>query len=150
MQIPQGFEPVKPGSAFVDLAGPFYFKEEGDTVAIGLRVAKKHCNSAGSAHGGVIATMADVALGNSIGHASISEEDRDKWRSAGHKLDRPPVPRVTVNLTTDYAGFAKVGDWIEMHVEIQKLGRSISFASAFLENEGEKIARSSGIYRNLV
>jgi len=24
-----------------------------------------------------------------------------------------------VNLTTDYAGFAKEGDWVEMHVDIQ-------------------------------
>ena len=38
MQIPEGFEPVKSGTPFVDLVGPFYFKEESNVVAIGLRL----------------------------------------------------------------------------------------------------------------
>lgn len=148
MQIPEGFEPVKSGTPFVDLAGPFYFKEEGRLVAIGLMLEEKHCNSAGTAHGGLIATMADFALGNSIGHASISDEEREQWRSTG-QLTRKPVPRVTVSMTNDYAGTAKIGDWIEMHVDIQRLGRSLSFANAYLHLRGNRIARASGVYRNL-
>lgn len=148
MQIPEGFEPVQSGTPFVDLAGPFYFKEEGAVVAIGLLIEEKHCNSAGIAHGGLISTMADIALGNSIGHASISDEERQQWRSTG-ELTRPPVPRVTVSMTTDYAGSAKVGDWIEMHVDIQRLGKSLSFANAYLDLDGYRIARASRVYRNL-
>ena len=109
----------------------FCFKEIDDVVAIGLRIEEKHCNSAGTAHGGLVATMADVALGNSIGHASISDEEREQWREGGYELKRPPVPRVTVNLSTDHAGFAKVGHWVEMNVDIQKLGKSMSFANAY-------------------
>ena len=149
MDIPEGFEPVQAGSPFVDLTGPFFFKEIDNVIAIGLRIEDKHCNSAGRAHGGLIATMADIALGNSIGHASISDEERKRWREDGYELKRPPIPRVTVNLTTDYAGFAKAGDWVEMHVDIQKLGRSMSFATAHLHCDGERIARSSGVFRNL-
>jgi len=149
MQIPEGFEPVKSGTPFVDLVGPFYFKEESNVVAIGLRLEEKHCNSAGTAHGGLIATMADIALGNSIGHASISDEEREQWRSDGYELKRNPVHRVTVSMTIDYAGFAKAGDWIETHFDIQKLGKSLSFANAYLENDGDRIARASGVYRNL-
>ena len=92
--------------------------------------------------------MADIALGNSVGHASISEEERKRWREEGYELKRPPTPRVTVNLATDYAGFAKVGDWVEMHVDIQELGKSMSFANAYLLCDGEKIARSSSVFRN--
>jgi acyl-coenzyme A thioesterase PaaI-like protein len=149
MQIPEGFERVKTGTPFVDLAGPFYFKEEGSVVAIGLLVEEKHCNSAGPAHGGLIATMADIALGNSIGHASISAEEREMWRSTG-QLPRQPVPRVTVSMSCDYSGSAKLGDWIEMHVDIQRLGKSLSFANAYLDSiGGDRIARASGVYRNL-
>lgn len=126
MKVPEGFEPVQIGTPFVDLAGPFFFKEIDDVVAIGLRIEEKHCNSGGTVHGGLVATMADVALGNSIGHASISDEERKRWREDGYELKQPRVPRVTVNLATDYAGFAKVGDWVEMHVDIQKLGKSMS------------------------
>ena len=149
MQVPDGFQPVEPGSPFVDLAGPFYFREESDSLVIGLLVEEKHCNSGGTAHGGLISTMADVALGNSVGHASISEEERQKWREDGHRLQRAPIPRVTVNLTTDFAGFARAGDWVTMRVDIQKLGKSLSFVNAYLECNGERIARSSGVYRNL-
>lgn len=149
MEVPEGFEPVRAGAPFVDLVGPFYFKEIDNVVAIGLRIEEKHCNSAGTAHGGLISTMADVALGNSIGHASISDEERRRWRESGYVLERPPPPRVTVNLTTDYAGFAKTGDWVEMHVDIQKLGKSMAFANCYLRCDGERIARSSGVYRKL-
>ena len=149
MVIPEGFEPVRAGTPFVDLVGPFYFKEVGNVVTIGLQIEEKHCNSAGTAHGGLVSTMADIALGNSIGHASISDAERKQWRENGFELSRPPVPRVTVNLTTDYAGFAKAGDWVEMHVDIQKLGKSLSFANAYLLSNGERIARASGVYRNL-
>ena len=127
----------------------FCFKEIDDVVAIGLRIEEKHCNSAGTAHGGLVATMADVALGNSIGHASISDEEREQWREGGYELKRPPVPRVTVNLSTDHAGFAKVGHWVEMNVDIQKLGKSMSFANAYLTCDGDRIARASGVYRTL-
>ena len=149
MEIPNGFHPVKSGTPFADFAGPFYFKEEGNVVAIGIIVEPKHCNSAGTAHGGMIATMADMALGNSIGHASITDEEREQWRADGHELKRTPVPRVTVSMTTDYAGFAEVGDWVEVHVDIQKLGKSLSFANAYVESNGDRIARASGVYRNL-
>lgn len=149
MEIPEGFEPVRAGTSFVDLVGPFYFKEIENVVAIGLRIEEKHCNSAGMVHGGLISTMADVALGNSIGHASISDEELRQWRGSGYVLGRPPTPRVTVSLTTDYVGFAKAGDWVEMHVDIQKLGKSMAFANCYLHCDGERIARSSGVYRNL-
>jgi len=149
MEIPKGFDAVQAGAPFVDLAGPFFFKELGNIVVIGLRIEVKHCNSAGTAHGGLVSTMADIALGNSIGYASISEEERRQWREDGYELKRPPIPRVTVNLTTDYMGYAKVGDWVEMHVDIQKLGKSLAFASAHLHCGGERIARSSGVFRNL-
>jgi len=149
MEIPDGFEAIPAGSPFVDLAGPFFFKEVGSVLAIGLKIEIKHCNSAGTAHGGLISTMADIALGHSIGHASISDEDRRRWREEEYQLENPPIQRVTVNLTTDYAGSAKVGDWVEMHVDIQKLGVSLAFANAHLHCNGDRIARSSGVYRNL-
>ena len=84
--IPEGFEAVKAGTPFVDLAGPFFFKEADGVLVIGLLLEDKHCNSAGTAHGGLIATMADVALGNAIGHASVSEEERVRWRENDYAL----------------------------------------------------------------
>ena len=149
MEIPAGFEPVQSGSPFVDLVGPFYFKELDHCVAIGLRVQAQHCNRSGSMHGGLIATMADIAMGNNIGYASVSAEEKRQWRESGRAPAHSIVRRVTVNLATDYMGVAKVGDWVEMQVDVQKLGQSMSFASARLHLGDEAIARSSGVFRNL-
>lgn len=40
-----------------------------------------------------------------------------------------PIPMATTNLSTDYAGRATLGDWISIHTDVQKVGRSLAFAN---------------------
>ena len=37
---------------------------------VGLRVESKHCDARGTVHGGILATLADVALGYTMAFAS--------------------------------------------------------------------------------
>jgi acyl-coenzyme A thioesterase PaaI-like protein len=83
----------------------------------------------GTAHGGLIATLADIALGYNIACAT-------GWE----------LPIATVNLTTDYAGAAQVGDWLEARVDIQRIGRSMVFANTFIYVGDKRIARASGVF----
>ena len=46
--------------------------------------------------------MADIALGNSIGHASISDEEREQWRSDGYELKRKGMVGRAITGPTDY------------------------------------------------
>ena len=116
-------------SPFLDLIGPLHFRGEGRNLVLGLRAQEKHCNSRGTVHGGILATLADVALGYTMAF-----------------LSDPPGRLVTANLSLDYAGTAKTGDWLEAHVDVQKQGSRLSFANCYIVVSGERIVRASAVF----
>ena len=63
---PAGYKPLPAASPFNELVGPLHEKRGDGLVSLGLRVEKKHCNSRGICHGGVLATLADLALGYAL------------------------------------------------------------------------------------
>src|SRR3954465_11281895 len=98
------------------MAGPLYARRRrGEELAIGLRIEEKHTNSRGICHGGVLATLADLALGYAM-----------------HVRAEGKMGVVTAHLAVDYAGSARVGDWIESKVEIQRMGTRLAFANCYL------------------
>jgi acyl-coenzyme A thioesterase PaaI-like protein len=147
--IPNGFAPLRRSSPFAEANGPFYCKDENGALIFGIRIEARHCNSGGTVHGGLIATICDLALGRNIGLASASPESLAKWRHEQAASSLPVRKLVTINLSTDYAGYAKVGDWIEVRVEVQKIGKALAFANAYVFRGSEKIARSSAVFRDL-
>lgn len=128
-EIPAGFSPIFRTSPFLESIGPLYSRGAGADLVIGLRVQEKHANGRGFAHGGVLATIADVALGYSL--ATLTE---------------PLTSAVTVNLSLDFTGRARVGDWLETRVDFQKLGTRMAFANAYLSVNSEPVARASGAF----
>lgn len=107
-----GFLPLFRSSPYLNRIGPFYSKGRGRELSVGLRVLAHHLNARGLVHGGVFMSMADIALG----YAMATTAD-------------PPISAVTSSLTTDFAGTAELGDWIESRVEIQKIGSTLCFAN---------------------
>ncbi len=127
---PRGFEPLFRTSPFLETIGPLFYRKEPDGgFVIGLRVLPKHANARGGAHGGLMTTLLDIALGY---RASLSVD--------------PPANLTTASLTADFAGGAKVGDWIEAHVDVQKVGGRLAFANAFLTVNGERVVRGSAVF----
>ena len=129
MDVPPGFRPLFRTSPVLDLIGPLYCRGEGPSLVVALRVEGKHCNARGTIHGGILATLADVALGYTMAFSST-----------------PPTGLVTSNLSLDFAGTAKVGDWIEAHVDIQKQGSRLSFANCYITVGEERIVRASAVF----
>ncbi len=129
MNVPPGFEPLFRTSPVLDLIGPVYSSGAGGKRVLGLRAETKHCNSRGTVHGGILATLADVALGYTMAFASD-----------------PPGNLVTANLSLDFAGTARTGDWLEAHVDIQKQGSRLSFANCYLLVGGQRIVRASAVF----
>ena len=116
-------------SPFNSLVGPLYERRDGDAVSIGVTIGEKHTNSRGICHGGVLATLADLALG----YAMLAKSgDRGSF--------------VTAHLAVDYAGSARPGDWIESKVEIQRVGSRLAFANCYLLSGGQPIVRASAIF----
>jgi len=128
-KVPEGFEPIFRSSPYLDLLGPIFNKRTDVGLIIGLWAEQKHCNARGLVHGGVFSSLADVALGY---NAAFQGDE--------------PVPMVTASLTIDYAGAAKLGEWIEIFTDVQKVGKTLAFANCyFLVNE-KRIARASGVF----
>jgi uncharacterized protein (TIGR00369 family) len=133
-EIPEGFHRIQrpTPNPFNEMTGPFYERRRGREVSLGLRIEERHTNSRGICHGGLLATMADLALGYAC-HAA--------GKNAGGQGGF-----VTVNLSLDFAGSAKAGDWVESQAEVQKTGSRIAFANCYLIANGVRIVRASAIF----
>ena len=57
-----------------------------------------------------------------------------------------PGNAVTSHLSADFAGSAKLGDWVESRVDIQKIGRTLAFANVYLLVDDTRIVRASGVF----
>jgi acyl-coenzyme A thioesterase 13 len=128
-EMPEGFAPLFRSSPYLDLLGPIYNKKTDSELRIGLRAEKKHCNGRNQVHGGVFSSLADIALGYNAAFQG-----------------KEPVPMVTASLNIDYAGSAKLGDWIEISVDVQKVGRSMAFANCYFYVDSKRIARASAVF----
>ena len=71
--VPDGFRPLSKSSPFLDAIGPFYEKHMPDGVAIGLRIEARHANNRAFAHGGLLFTVADLALGMNLARVADGE-----------------------------------------------------------------------------
>jgi len=129
MTPPADFRPLFRASPVSELIGPIYCRGEGQELVLGLRVESKHCNARGTVHGGILATLADTALGYAMAFSTT-----------------PPMSLVTASLTLDFAGTAKIGDWLEAHVDVQKAGKRLAFANCYLLNDKLRIVRSSAVF----
>lgn len=127
--VPEGFHPLKRLAAFMEMLGPIYVKSVDRSRIVAVRIAEKHLNNGGIAHGGMLVTLADSALGINLSYR-----------------DEPPRRMVTVNLSTDFLQPATLGDWLEAHVSIQRVGAHLAFASCNLQVGQKQVLRASGVF----
>jgi acyl-coenzyme A thioesterase PaaI-like protein len=119
MDIPKNFQPIGRlrTSPFLERIGPLFFEWGGKKLVLGLRIEESHANARGTAHGGLLLTLGDVALGYQM---ALSQD--------------PPIRATTISMSADFIGGAAVGDWLEAHVNDYQLG-------------GDKqVARVSGVF----
>jgi uncharacterized protein (TIGR00369 family) len=127
--IPDGFERHFRQSPLTDPWEPIYSKRTDKAVIIGLRLALPHTNSRGMAHGGLITSLADNAMGLSCGHQL----------GGATRL-------VTASLSVDFIGPAKVGQWLQVETEVIKTGRSLCFAQCLVTVDDVPCARASASF----
>jgi len=127
--VPEGYEPLFRTSPFLDATGPYYYKKLETGFIVALRVAQKHTNLGGTLHGGLLATLADVSLGYVTAFSQ-----------------QPPLRLITANLSIDFVGTARPGDWVESHVSVLKAGSRLAFANAEITANGALVARTSAVF----
>ena len=125
-----GFEPANFTPGFLDHSGPYMLKKlaEGRTL-VGLRLDEQHRNYREAAHGGVLATMADVALS----YQAYASED-------------PPVPVVTSSMTVNYLSPAIIGHWIVANAAIDRIGGRQAHVSGKIYDGETILMTMSGVF----
>lgn len=133
--VPPGFERLRRGGPYMANLGELYCRRgeagsgSGSEIVFAMRIDDRHTNMRGIAHGGMLASLADSALGLGL---TLYCEGRQSF--------------VTVNLSTDFIDAARPGDWVEAHVEVQKMGKRMAFANCFLQVGARRILRASGVF----
>ena len=132
---PDGFNPHFRKSPVTDAWEPLFSKVEDHAVRIGLFVLPAHCNARGLLHGGVIAALADNAMGLSLGQS---------LRTQGLSSDVSGV--VTTSLSLDYIAPAKPGQWVEIAPRVLKAARSSGLVDALITGDGALAARGHAAF----
>ena len=128
--IPEGFIRNTRPSPVTDVWEPLYEKTTPDAVVLGLHLREAHTNRRGLIHGGVIAALADKAMGHSCGHKMGGTSSL-----------------VTVSLSLDYIGSAKVGQWLTVESDVIRIGKTLCFTQCLVKVAHEVIARGNASFR---
>ncbi len=128
--VPEGFKPLLAGGPYFRALGPITSRTlDSGALVIALRLTESHLNVQGFAHGGMLSTLADGALGINIALA--------RGRRGG---------QVTVSMTADFLSSARLGDWLEAHVTITRLGQRLAYANCDLLVAARQVLRSSAVF----
>ncbi|MBI1186012.1 MAG: hotdog fold thioesterase [Alphaproteobacteria bacterium] len=126
---PAGFVETTFSFPILGETGPYFVAIDGGSPIVGLHVRPPHCQARGAAHGGVLATLADVALSYQI-HVQLAEG----------------VFVSTTSLTINYVRPARLGAWIEAHCVLDHLGSRNAHAHGRIVCEGETLATMSAAF----
>lgn len=127
---PPGFEPWQAERYFYGTVGPMFMRYADERINLGFRVGEKHCNAAEICHGGMLTTVIDIQMG------------------LGANIDLGIKGfTVTVNLTTDFLGPARLGDWVQGENKVVKQTRSLIFSQGLMTVNGEPIVRANAVLK---
>jgi uncharacterized protein (TIGR00369 family) len=133
-EVPAGFELFSRPSPLLDPWRPIYAKTEPDRVVLGLHLRQAHTNSRATAHGGLIAALADQAMGMSCG-----------VRLTAAQIDVSGL--WTTALTIDYLEAAKIGQWLAFDTVFCRVGKVICNAEMDVTADGATVARGRATFR---
>jgi len=127
---PPGYHLLDKRSPFGILVGPVFQRDDEDGSLFGFRVQPKHHNLGGVAHGGMLATFADIVLG------------QFPAREYGRIT-------VTIRLVMDYLAPAKSGDWVVGRPHVTRTTRNLIFAETTLIAGPRSLLTASAVFKTL-
>jgi len=129
--VPAGYRRLNLPGEFPALIGPFHYRWDDGHLVIGLRVAARHTNARGVAHGGLLAFLSDAQLAVGL--------------TAQVPLERF-LP--TINLNCDFVAPARLGTWIEGRTTILRTTRNLIFGQCHITGaDGQVIVRANGLLK---
>jgi uncharacterized protein (TIGR00369 family) len=129
VNLPDGAEEI-PFVGYNNHIGPLYsLPDEGGFHRFCFRADPLHMNAAGTVHGGMLMSLADIAM------------------SRAARADTEAQNSSTVSLSCDFVGPGKLGDVIEARVRVTRRTRTIVFLSADIVSEGRTLLVASGVWK---
>ncbi len=117
---------------FNSLIGPLHYAPKGDEAALArLTLERKHINIGGVCHGGVLLTVADVAMG---------------WM-ARRLADDASV--ATIDLDAHFLAGAKLGQTLVAEARCNRRVRDLAFMTCRIKADGRDVFAASGIWKAL-
>lgn len=128
--LPDDFCPSELDEGFLNQIGPLFQRRTGNGhYVIAFRATEAHLNRFAAVHGGMLASLADVAIGMNLARVSGVVESA-----------------VTVSLSVDYIGAARAGEWIEAHCALRKHGGRLRFGDCDVCADGRLVARGHATF----
>jgi acyl-coenzyme A thioesterase 13 len=128
LEIPPEFEPLSP-SPFSERIGPLYTSTRGSVPVVGVLVEPHHANRAGRAHGGLLMTVADIALSRAV------------------RQHLPPGSTLaTADLHIAFLEGIGERDWLEAIPSVDRIGRALIHGSCLLRSRERDVARAMGTF----
>lgn len=134
--VPPGYVHHARRSPLTDPWEPLFVRQEGGAVQLAVRLREAHCNARGFVHGGLLATLADNAMGLSAVHAAQSHGAECKGA-------------LTVSLALDYLDSGRIGELLEIQPSVLRHGRTLSFVDCRMLCDGRLVARANATFRML-
>jgi len=126
-----GWQAIVNHTAFGDLVGPIWRREDGKHPRFGFIVAPKHLNRAGNLHGGMLMAVADQAMAMTARAATGGKR------------------HATIELNTQFIDAVRLGEFVEVNPEVARATRSLVFMQAKMFVGARLVGTTSGIWKIL-
>jgi len=111
-------------------AGPIWrLPAGGETRRFALPIAEKHLNGGGNVHGGVLMTLADIAMSHTARAISGAPST------------------ATVSMTCDFVGPGRRDDILEARVRVTRQTRTLVFLAADIVAGERMVAVATGLWK---
>ncbi|MGO4888334.1 PaaI family thioesterase [Anaerobacillus sp. MEB173] len=116
---------------FDEFLGFQYERVDEKSIKVTLPVKPLYLNSVGAVHGGIISSLSDVAMCNTI------EPDENNIQQV-----------VTIDLNVSFLKKAK-GEYLVAHASVVKEGHTLTHVDCFIYDDKENVvAKANGIFFN--
>ncbi len=133
--MPSTYRPHTRHSPLTQPWEPLFSQVVSGVIQLAVEIREPHCNSRGFAHGGMITSLADNAMG-----LSATRQSREITGSTTSSA-------VTVSLSVDFIDVARIGDILEIIPCVLKVGRTLAFVDCRIMTADRLIARGNGTFR---
>jgi acyl-coenzyme A thioesterase PaaI-like protein len=122
---PAGFRRSSERGAFSNHNGPYFHHPDGTQAFFAL---KRHCNSIGLLHGGMLSAFLDGVLASAAA------------RGGGG------TP-ITVHLSIDFLDMGRSGDWVMGEATLTRASSDLAFVEGRAHVGDRNLARATGVFK---